>query len=277
MTDQSESFHELKLSKKLVLNVIIVFWGIIILFLAFADVFLNHYEWIDSEAIRILLNITRDDGLSNWFSSVQLLTVSVVLWMILFGLIYSKPKLIRKKIDKFGWGLSALFFTYLAVDDGSKMHERVGTAFRNSMEARHQYNSGFVSNLFDVFPSYGWQFLFVPIFGLIAGFMLIFLFKNLKTKSQIIFIFLGFSCYVVSVILDFFEGIDGNVYDPIVSLFNTDLHSVQHFSKLIEEIIEMVGNTFFMLAFTKQLINLVENWKIKLVDSFKQKENKIEE
>lgn len=271
MTRQSESFQVLKINKKLLINIIIAFWGIIILFLGLADIFLNHYEWVDSDALRRLVNITRDDGLSNWFSSVQLLTVSVVLWMILFGLLYSKPNLVIKKIEKLGWGLCALFFTYLAVDDGSKMHERIGTAFRNSMEARYGYNPGFISNLFDVFPSYSWQFVFVPIFGLIAAFMLFFLIKNLKTKSQIIFVFIGFACYVASVILDFFEGMDDSVYSPIVSFFNTDLHTVQHFSKLIEEVIEMVGNTFFMLAFTKQLINLAENWKIQLVHSLGKK------
>ncbi len=186
MTNQSESFQVLKISKKLLLKGFIIFWGIIILFLALADLYLNHYEWIDSRAIQRLVNITKDDGLSNWFSSVQLLAISIVLWIILFVLLYSKPYMIRQKTEKLGWGISALFFTYLAVDDGSKMHERVGTAFRNSIEARHEYNPSFISNLFDVFPSYGWQFVFVPIFGLIAIFMLFFLFKNLKTKRQFI-------------------------------------------------------------------------------------------
>lgn len=273
MTKPSESFQVLKISKKLLLNIIIVFWGIIIFFLVMADIFLNHYKWVDSTAIQRLVNITRDDGLANWFSSVQLLTISVVLWTILFSLLYSKPNLIRNKAEKLGWGLSALFFTYLAVDDGSKIHERVGTAFKNSMEARHEFNPGVISNLFDVFPSYGWQFVFVPILGLMSVFMLFFLFKNIKTKIQIIFIFLGFSCYVTSVCLDFIEGMDEKVYDTFISFFNTNLDSVQHFSKLIEELIEMMGNTFFMLAFTKQLINLAENWSIQLVDSIGKKES----
>ena len=273
MTNQSESFQVLKINKKLLLLGLMTFWGIIILFLGLADVFLNHYEWIDSGAIQRLVNITRDDGLPNWFSSVQLLAIAIVLWMILFVLLYSKPNLIRKKTEKFGWGLSALFFTYLAVDDGSKMHERVGTAFRNSIEARHEYNPGFISNLFDIFPSYGWQFVFIPIFGFMAVFILLFLFNNLKTKRQFILVFLGFACYGASVFLDFFEGMDEEVYDGVISYLNVSLHTVEHFSKLIEELFEMVGNTFLMFAFTQQLISLAENWKIQLVDSVKGKEN----
>ena len=273
MTNQSESFQVLKINKKLLLRGLITFWGIIILFLGLADVFLNFYEWIDSRAIQRLVNITKDDGLPNWFSSIQLLAIAIVLWIIMFVLLYSKPNIIRKKTEKIGWGISALFFTYLAVDDGSMLHESVGTAFRNSIEARHEHSPSVISNLFDVFPSYGWQFVFVPIFGLIAIFMLFFLFKNLKTKNQMILIVLGFSCFVASVFIDFFEELDVSVYDGIISFFNTDLDTVEHFSRLIEELFEMVGNTFLMFAFTQQLISLAENWKIQLIDSVKGKEN----
>ena len=76
------------------------FWGIIILFLGLADVFLNFYVWIDSRAIQRLVNITKDDGLPNWFSSIQLLAIAIVLWIIMFVLLYSKPNLIRKKTEK---------------------------------------------------------------------------------------------------------------------------------------------------------------------------------
>lgn len=274
MTLQSESFQELKINKKLLLRGLILLWAIIILFLGLADVFINHYEWIDSRAIQRLVNITLDDGLPNWFSSVQLLAISVVLWMILFCLLYSKPNLIRKKAEKFGWGLSALFFTYLAVDDGSKMHERIGSAFRNSFEARNAYNPSFISNLFEAFPSYGWLMVFVPVFGFIAAFMLFFLFNNLKSKRQFILVFLGFSFYAAAVVIDFFEGMEEQgIYDGIILFFDTDLYGFGHFTRLIEEVFEMVGNTFFMVAFTNHLISLSENWNIQLVDSVKGKEN----
>ncbi len=60
---------------------------------------------------------------------------------------------------------------------------------------------------------------------------------------------------------------DEGIYDGILSFFNTDLDGFEHFTRLIEEVFEMVGNTFFMFAFTQQLISLAENWKIQLVDS----------
>ncbi|NNC49320.1 MAG: hypothetical protein HKO01_02160 [Flaviramulus sp.] len=274
MTLQSESFQELKINKKLLLNGLAFFWGVIILFLALADVYLNFYEWIDSREIRRLVNITKDGGISNWVSSVQLLAISIILWIILFVLLYSKPYIIRRKIEKLGWGVSAMFFTYLAVDDGSKMHERIGSAFRNSFEARNAYNPSFISNLFEAFPSYGWLMVFVPVFGFIAAFMLFFLFNNLKSKRQFILVFLGFSFYAAAVVIDFFEGMEEQgIYDGIILFFDTDLYGFGHFTRLIEEVFEMVGNTFFMVAFTNHLISLSENWNIQLVDSVKGKEN----
>jgi hypothetical protein len=260
---QTNSSQSLIINKKMVIGLIPYIWGLIIIFLAWADIRINHFEWIKSGAIQRLVNITRDDGLPNWFSSIQLLFIAIVLWIIVLIIIYSKPKLEQKKTDKWAWAIIAMFFTFLAVDDGSKFHERVGTAFRNSIEARHEYDPGVISKLFDVFPSYGWQFVFVPILGLMAIFIILFLYKNLNSKIQLVYILAGFACFVCSVVLDFVEGLDEEVYNPIVAFFDTDLHTIQHFSKLIEEIAEMVGNTFFMLAFSKQLLSIADSWQIR--------------
>lgn len=258
--------QSLLINKKIILRAVLVLWGSIIIFLVLADIFINHLEWISSGAIQRLVNITRDDGLPNWFSSIQLLSISIVVWSIFLSLKYSKPNLMKKGIYGWGWSIIAFFFTYLAVDDGSKMHERVGTYFSDKMEFLQTYNPGFLSKIYDVFPSYGWQFVFVPVFGLIALYILYFLYKNLESKAQIIYIVFAFGCYVASVVLDFFEGMDEGIYDPLIAFFKTELHTIQHFSKLVEEIFEMVGNTLFMVVFTKHLLNLAERWKIELVD-----------
>lgn len=261
------SNQSLVVRKRTILKAIGVIWGIIILFLMFADVFINHNEWIESGAIQRLVNITRDDGLPNWFSSIQLLFISIVVWFIFLLLKYSSLSLINKKFTIFGWGLIALFFTYLSIDDGSRLHERVGTAFGNSMEARHTHDPGIISGVVDVFPSYYWQIVFVPIFGLVAIFIVIFLIKNLKSKKQIVLIFAAFGCYVTSVFLDYVEGLDESVYQPYADYFETNTYAILHFSKLIEEVCEMIGNTLFMLVFTSQLLNLSEIWNVKLVYS----------
>lgn len=262
---ETKSTQSLVVNKKIILRGIVVLWGLIILFLVLSDIFINHFEWVESRPIQRLVNITRDDGLSNWFSSIQLLFISIILWLICLFLKYSTPKLYYNKWHVWGWAVIALFFTYLAIDDGAKIHERVGASLRYSLEARHEYSPSLLTKLFDIFPSYGWQFLFVPIFGLVAVFVLLFLFKSLKTKNQITLIIIGFSCYVSSVVLDFIEGMDVEVYDNVVNYFDTELDYVRHFSKLIEETFEMIGNLSFMLAFTKQLLNISNFWNIQLI------------
>ena len=47
------------------------------LFIVFLDVFVNHYEWSSVGSIRRMVNITREDSLSNWFSSLQAVTVDL--------------------------------------------------------------------------------------------------------------------------------------------------------------------------------------------------------
>ncbi|MFQ5687021.1 MAG: hypothetical protein ACE5GV_10210 [Candidatus Scalindua sp.] len=50
-----------------------IFWCFlgIELLIVFLDVFVNHYQWCTVGSIRRMLNITREDSLSNWFSSLQ--------------------------------------------------------------------------------------------------------------------------------------------------------------------------------------------------------------
>ncbi|WP_248723460.1 hypothetical protein [Seonamhaeicola sp. ML3] len=267
------SSRNLSINKDFFINLLLFIWLLIIAFLAWADVFINHYEWIDSGPIQRLVSISKDDGLPNWFSSVQLFCVSMVLWSIFVVESYSKPVIENKRVFKYGWSFCAMFFSYLAIDDGSKMHERVGTTARVLLESKHKSDPNFITKLFDVFPSYGWQFVYVPIFGVVALLLLFFLYKKLKEKKQFIFIILGFGCFAGSVFLDFFEDMDASVYDPVVNFFNTELYNIEHFSRLIEEILEMIGNTFFMLAFTKQLISYSNQWNI----HFYSKVNKVED
>ena len=47
-----------------------------------ADIFLNYLEWIPFSPLRRVFNITREDAIGNWFSSIQTLLVGIVLWVI---------------------------------------------------------------------------------------------------------------------------------------------------------------------------------------------------
>ena len=72
--DQEQSLN-LSLDKDAIIRR--VFWTLlgIELFIVFLDVFVNHYKWISIGATRRMVNITREDSLSNWFSSLHLVAV----------------------------------------------------------------------------------------------------------------------------------------------------------------------------------------------------------
>jgi hypothetical protein len=144
-----------------------------------------------------------------------------------------------------GWVLLAVFFTYLAVDDGAKIHERVGTAID---DLAGSYDATASSESPPRFRSYTWQVVFVPLFGAVGLFALLFLWKQLKTPALRALLIIGLGCFVVAVGLDYIEGLE-NGYDGVAERFDIDDDAVTHFAKALEEWIEMLGTTCLLIGF----------------------------
>ncbi len=176
-----------------------------------------------------------------------------------------------------GWLILALFFSYMAMDDGSEFHERMGSAFKEvQREATQDAGSPtWGRRLLNVSPSYSWQVLFLPIFGALGLFMLGFLWFVLNDWFSRLLTILGLSCFVCAVSLDFIEGLDEdhawNLYTRIsneysgVEVFTkerfgkTGFDALRHFSKAIEESLEMFGMTLFWVIFVRHWTSLAEN------------------
>ena len=78
-----------------------------------------------------MFNTAREDGLASWFAVTQTLLIALTLWLI-----YSVAKAGRKpRAIVVGWLVLALFFTYMAIDDGAQIHERLGSTFKALREA----------------------------------------------------------------------------------------------------------------------------------------------
>lgn len=206
------------------------------LLLVILDATIAYGAWIQSGAIRRLFNLTRDDGLGDWFASVQTLWVGLISWLIVFRLNQGPTN------QRWGWGLIALFFTYLAVDDGAKIHERIGTAVKGAGWA-------------EGFPSYTWQWAFGPILGIMALWIFLFLWKSLTERRFRKWFILGLVCYVVSVGLDFTEGLRmAGLSEALGSALYGG--TTRHFAKVVEEFLEMLGSTFFLICFLYQLARI---------------------
>ena len=140
------------------------------------DALVSELGWIPIGAARRLFNITREDGVANFFSSFQMLAVAAVLLLITLA-VRSQNQGSGSRLV-WGWGLITALFFYMGVDDATKLHERVGTIFSVLVTGpEDQPDPGFLGQLYDFFPSYSWQLVFGPIVVASGLFVVIFLLR----------------------------------------------------------------------------------------------------
>jgi hypothetical protein len=220
------------------------------------DYHVNYGRATDIGAMRRLFNTTREDGLASWFGTTQTLLAALTLW-VTYAVARPLPK---PRGWKTGWLVLALFFTYMAFDDGAEIHERLGSVVDSWTENR----SGFLAS----FPSYTWQVLFLPFFGGFGIFMLVFLWKELDGRSSRLLLLSAIGCLSLAVALDFFEGLEPthplNLHAYIAE--NTGLDettearfgrsaydALQHFSRSIEETLEMLSMSLLLFLLLRNL------------------------
>ncbi len=209
------------------------------IFIVLGDIFLYQLEWLPWRSMRIPFNITREDTLVNWFSSMQTFVTALVLLVIFL--------LARRKRQKHAWGWAVLtgFFACMSIDDGSKFHERIGSSFREGADAL-----SLTSRLADTFPSYYWQLVLGPLLVAITAFMVVFLWKNIKTRANFWWFMIAIAILAFAVLLDYVEGADQGIFA---------VHTVKHNAKLLEEFFEMLGNTIFLIVFLRVMIDRNKN------------------
>lgn len=234
----------------------------------FLDYQVNYAEWTDIGAMRRMFNTAREDGLASWFAITQTLLTGLTI-----GLIYLCVKNAgAARWRSTGWLVLTLFFLYMAVDDGAQLHERLGSTVKAMREG--------AGGSFDFFPSYTWQILLLPVFAALGLFMLGFLWHELNDKSSRILLVFAISLQVLAVGLDFVEGLDPehrwNVYTILSERF--DLHlwtaerfgetpydALRHFSKSLEETIEMAAISILWFLFLRRLSRVGSDLRIRFV------------
>lgn len=235
------------------------------LLLVFFDATLNYAGWLDQGSLRRLFNITREDGLASWFGVTQTSFCAVTLWLLWW--IEKKAGTARRLCA--GWLLLAVFFTYMAIDDGGMVHERVGSAFKGAQyDALQEGRAGWMTNIHKAFPSYAWQLLFVPFFAAIGIFMALFLWQQMNMPRLRAAMLGAFGLLAVAIGLDFAEGLplmhEWNPYRILArnpdldkttqALFNSGSYAtLKHFSKSVEEFLEMAAITLLWTSFLVRL------------------------
>jgi hypothetical protein len=217
------------------------------------DGMISYGRLIGNRAIGRLFNITREDSIPNWFASMQFFLIALVLWIIFLRV----RELDGAKWRARGWAFLAGIFLFLSVDDGSKLHERIGTWFRASTEA----SDSFAAVLMDAHPSYSWHVAMGPIFALLGVYVLLFTWRALQSPFLRKLFLAGLACLALGQAMDVLEGID-EVVEYLSRFFSVSDYTVRHFSKSAEEFLEMFGQTLLLVTFLRHLAAIAEGWRL---------------
>lgn len=261
---EAESGVEFRLdSRRVIRTILLVCIGLEIAFVL-ADYWINYREMADIGAIRRMFNITREDGLASFFGVTQTIFVALTLWTTWLvvrrqGSSTGRQPTAGDRWRAAGWFVLAGFFTYMAVDDGAMIHERLGTAVKTLGED---------IRLVEAFPSFGWQLLFVPLLGGLGLFMLCFMWRELGARRSRWLVLAASACMAFAVGLDFIEGLDAqhpwNIYAQAAERYSLDeythrvfdtggLSALRHFSRSLEETLEMFAMTLLWVVFLGHL------------------------
>jgi len=189
--------------------------------------------------LRVLFDITLEANVPTWYSSVAALFTGLAGFLIV-QYYYE----IKQRSKMAIWMLIASFFIYMSIDDTSQFHERVATVWAS--HAKTSDNVA-ITNVLNNFGSYYWQLLFLPLFAIIGLTMLYVIKTEFKVRQAQIFFVAGLASFVFAVMLDYIDGID-SYYDYVIQRTGVNFQALEHFSRAVEEMVEMIGLGFILTA-----------------------------
>lgn len=230
----------LRVSRRRLFAGVLFGWLGIDLLALLLDLTVNFGKLTTSSALRRLVDITREDAIGTWVSTTQLVFLAGVLVLVRL----QRPVEAETRSAPWMWTALAAFFAYMSIDDGSKMHERVGTAFESATAAVG-------------FPSYTWQLIYAPFFGLAALLLLWIVYRELGvTRMAGWLVLTGLACYVVAVGLDFLDGY-AQLHAQWAQDSGLDDPSLAHLLRALEEFLELAGTSLMAGGFTRFLLHRI--------------------
>lgn len=208
--------------------------------------------------IRKIFNVAREESLPTWFSSTQALVVGIVVLCIFLV----QRQRGQSRLRLLCWAGLALLFIFIAMDDAAVIHERVGSAlgteFRNNLAEKPPG----IRHLLDL-PTYSWQIFIAPLYAAAGVFMLLFLWKHVSPFGLGKFLLLGLALLAFAVSIDWVEGIDG-LEEEVARDWGVRPYTVSHYSRVIEETIEMMGITTLLYVFLSYLAAISDGLRLRL-------------
>ena len=238
-------------------------WSAVVVVLL--DVWLFLSGTIASYSLAGLFDATSELGLSSWIAVTQASLTAVTVWGLV--LLHRSGE---SRLRFWGWTVLAVFFTYLALDDGTHLHERIGVAFGESGAS----STGIAA----AFPSYSWQFLLGPFFAAMGMFTLLFLWREVRDPRLRWRFVSALALLVLAVAMDFVEGLEEgsplNLYARLSDGLGVDpgtaslaglsgLDKVVHLFQALEESIEIVAMTLLWGTFLLHAAALMPGLEIR--------------
>jgi hypothetical protein len=236
--------------------------------LAVLDIFFNTGARAAVTSVQGLFNVGREDSLASWVGTSQSWLVGVTLALI--ALVERAAGAAARRTA--GWLVLAVSFGYMSADDGASIHERLGTA---SAELADGSGAGALRGILDRFPSYEWQVVLLPLFGVFGLFVLAFLWRELRSATTRTLMVAGILCFVLAVGLDFIEGLEedhpwnlfgrlaaGNVLDG-TSRYESGLETAGHLGRVAEEILEMLANSLLWVAVVRHVTGRFQDLRVR--------------
>ena len=87
-------------------------------------------------------------------------------------------------------------------------------------------------------------------------FLIVFLMRELPSPRLKALLVMAIGLFIVATAMDFIEGMDNGILNWAAGAFSTTPERAVHFSKSIEEFLEMLGTTTFLYVFLKNLTSL---------------------
>ncbi|MGI6373814.1 MAG: hypothetical protein ACOX0C_00480 [Patescibacteria group bacterium] len=189
----------------------------IIIWLLIIDLLLVglHLLWGDQIYI---FNLDYELTIPAYYSGLKLVTIGGLMFLIF--------KLASKRRDKILYFFLSAFFTILAFDEISELHENLG-----------EYFLSLFSN-FNIFAqaSFMWVIYLSPIIiGVIA--LLSYYIYSLRKNRAFSFALVGLIAFILVIVLEFIGG-------KIIHLYP----QLYYWEIVLEELLEMFGASFFLLA-----------------------------
>ena len=146
----------IRVEQERLLNWVVAILLAIAIAIVLLDAVVAEFELVSIGAVQRLFNITREDGLANFFSTFQMLTVGFV--ALLITLVVKSQKRGQSSNVVVGWAVVTGLLLLWGVDDGTKLHERVGAVFKElATDSSGEPHTGLVGSIYDAFSSYSWQ------------------------------------------------------------------------------------------------------------------------